>query len=203
MKIMIFGAGRVGRALLRILEGQKHDVTIVDQSREICDEVAANSNVNVVRGDVAEPQLLEELKVGESDYVFAVTGSEETNFLVSVYAKHVHAKNVISRATEMKYSHLMERLGVRPLVPEQTLARELANMVLSPLIAKMLDPSESSIEMIEKEVDGKMKDKTVEEVSEKSDFTIVSVYHEGRFIFPSFDFILRKGMRLIIIKHNV
>ncbi|MBU0591807.1 TrkA family potassium uptake protein [Candidatus Micrarchaeota archaeon] len=203
MKIVIFGAGKVGRALIKTLEGRKHDIVVVDNNREICDNVASKSNVNVVCGDVADPDLLEELKVGNADYVFAVTGSEETNFLVSVYAKNVNAKRVISRATEMKYSHLMERLGVHPLVPEQTLARELGNMVLSPLISQMLDPAESSIEMLEEEVEGWMKEKTVEQVSQKHNFTIISVYDNGKFLFPSLDFVLRKGMRLIIVKHNI
>ena len=200
MKIIIFGAGRVGRALLTTLEGSKHQITVVDQSREVCDEVAGASNANVVCGDMADPAMLEELKLAEADYVFAVTGSEEINFLLSVYAKNV---NAISRASETKYSQLMERLGVEPIIPEQTLARELANMVLSPLISKMLDPSESSIEMVERDVEKGMVGKNIDEVEKKHDFTIVSVYHEGKFLFPSQDFVLEEGMKIAIVKHNV
>jgi len=202
MKVIIFGGGKVGRALLRSL-GKKHKVTIVDQDREMCDVLASESKANVICGDATDPALLEELKVGEADYVFAVTGSEETNFLVSVYAKHINAKKVISRASEMKYSTLMERLGVEPLVPELTLARELANMVQNPIITLMLDPKESDIEMVEKEVNGTMKDKNVQEVQEKNDFTIISVYHEGKFLFPSSDFQLKEGMKIVVVKHSV
>ena len=95
MMMIIFGSGRVGRALLRTLEGKKHRITVVDQDRETCDETAAETNANVVCGDATDPELLEEIKIGEADYVFAVTGSQETNFLVSAYAKNVnhHLKN--------------------------------------------------------------------------------------------------------------
>ena len=202
MKVIVFGGGKVGRALLMSL-GKKHKITIVDREREICDMIAGESNANVICGDATDPDLLEELKIGEADYIFAVTGSEETNFLVSVYAKHVNAKKVISRASDMKYSSLMERLGVQPLVPETTLARELANMVQNPLISTMLDPSDSNIEMLEKEVNGGMKDKTVEQVQEKNDFTIISVYDQGKFLFPSSDFKLKEGMKIVVVKHNV
>jgi trk system potassium uptake protein len=202
MKVIVFGGGKVGRALILSL-GKKIKATIVDIDREVCDLVAAASNANVICGDATDPELLEELKVGEADYVFAVTGSEETNFLVSVYAKHMNAKRVISRASEMKYSSLMERLGVEPLVPELTLARELANMVQNPLISLMLDPTDSNIEMIEKEVNGGMKDKTVQDVEDKGKFTIISVYHEGKFLFPSSDFELKEGMKIVVVKHNV
>ncbi len=202
MKVIVFGGGKVGRALVRSL-GKKINGTIVDIDREVCDLIAADSNANVICGDATDPELLEELKVGEADYVFAVTGSEETNFLVAVYAKHMNAKKVISRASEMKYSSLMERLGVEPLVPELTLARELANMVQNPLISLMLDPTDSNIEMIEKDVNGGMKNKTVQEVEDKGNFTIISVYQEGKFLFPSSDFELKEGMKIVVVKHNV
>jgi trk system potassium uptake protein TrkA len=203
MRIVIFGAGRVGRTLLRILESKKHKVTIIDQQREVCDEAASETNANVICGDVTDPELLGRLKLSEMDYVFAVTGSEETNFLVSVYAKQVNSRRVISRASETKYSQLMEKLGVEPLIPELTLARELANMVLSPLISTMLDPRDSKIEMVEKDIEGSMAGKTIGEVSDRKNFTVVSVYDGERFLFPSDDFTLREGMKMIVVKHNV
>jgi len=202
MNIVIFGAGRVGRALMRILEGRKHKVTIVDESRQVCDEVAGEANANVICGDVSDPSLLEELNLDKADYVFAVTGSEETNFLVSVYAKHMNARRVISRASEAKYSRLMEKLGVMPLIPELTLARELANSVLNPMISLMLDPAYSNIEMFEKEVSGPLKGKTVAEANEKNKFAIISVIEGGVFVPPTPDLALREGMTLVVVKHN-
>ncbi len=202
MKVIVFGCGKVGRALVMSL-GKRIKATVVDINRDVCDLIAADSNANVICGDATDPELLEELKVGEADYVFAVTGSAETNFLVSVYAKHMNAKKVISRASEVKYSSLMERLGVEPLVPEVTLARELSNMVQNPLISLMLDPTDSNIEMVEKEVNGAMKNKSVVDAENKGDFTIISVYQDGKFIFPSNDFKLTEGMRIVVVKHNV
>jgi trk system potassium uptake protein TrkA len=202
MNIVIFGAGRVGRALMLILEGRKHKVTIIDESRSVCDEVAGETNATVVCGDVSDPQLLEELKLDKADFVFAVTGSEETNFLVSVYAKHMNAKKVISRASEAKYSRLMETLGVMPLIPELTLARELANAVLNPMISLMLDPTYSNIEMFEKDVGGSLKEKTVAEANEKNKFAIINVIEEGKFMPPSPDLVLKEGMKIVVVKHN-
>jgi trk system potassium uptake protein TrkA len=203
MRIIIFGAGRVGRTLAASLLARKHKVTVVDNKRDVCDEVAAESDADVICGDATDPALLEELEVDNADYIFAVTGNEETNFLVSVYAKHANAEKVISRASEAKYSSLMERLGVEPIIPEMTLVRELTNHVLSPLITAMLDPNESQIEMHERDVEGSMDGKTVEEVSDKNDFTIISVFHDGRFLFPSADFKLEQGMKIVVVKHNV
>jgi trk system potassium uptake protein TrkA len=200
--IVIFGAGRVGRALLKILEGKKHKIVIIDENRAVCDVVAGETNSEVICHDVSDPEMLGELKLDKADFVFAVTGSEETNFLVSVYAKHMSAKRVISRASEARYSNLMEKLGVIPLIPETTLARELANAVLNPLISLMLDPSYSNVQMFEKEVSGPLKDKTVKETNEKNNFAVVSVIKDGRFLPPDPDYVLKEGMTIVVVKHN-
>lgn len=192
----------MGRALMKILEGKKHKIVIVDESREVCDNVAGETNCEVICHDVSDPELLGELKLDKADFVFAVTGSEETNFLVSVYAKHMNARRVISRASEARYSHLMQKLGVIPLIPEVTLARELANAVLNPLISLMLDPSYSNVEMFEKEVAGPIKDKTVKEVNEKNRFAVVSVIVDGKFLPPNPDYMLKEGMTIVVVKHN-
>lgn len=202
MKIVIFGGGRVGRALLQTLKDGKHKITMVDSERNVCDEVAGETNANVICGDITDPKLLEELKLDEADYVFAVTGNEETNFLVSVYARHMKARKVVSRASEAKYSILMERLGVEPLIPEVTLARELANMVISPKITKMLDPKYSNIEIYEKEIDGGLRGKTVKEVAEKKKFVIISIHDGEKFLSPDPEFVLEEGMSIIVVKHN-
>jgi len=203
MNIVIFGAGRVGRALMRILESHKFKITIVDESRAVCDEVAGETNATVICGDVSDPKLLEELKLDKSDFIFAVTGSEETNFLVSVYARHMNARRVISRASEARYSRLMEKLGVIPLIPETTLARELANAVLNPMISMMLDPAFSNVEMFEREVTGSLKDKTIKEANEKNNFAVISIIKDGKFLAPDPDCVLREGMTIVVVKHNV
>ncbi len=202
MNIIIFGAGRVGRALLRTLEGKKHKIIVIDSSREVCDEVAAESNSHVICGDVSDPHVLEDVLPAKADYIFAVTGSEETNFLAAMYAKHMGAKQVVSRASDVRYSMLMEKLGVEPLIPELTLARELANMVLNPRIFQMLDPSNSNIEMYEKKVAGGLKGITVAEANDRNNFSIISVQKEGKFHRPDPKMVLEEGMNIVVVKHN-
>ena len=108
MRVLIFGAGRVGTNLARFLE-KKHDFTVVDMEKSVCDRLASESDFNVVCGDTTDPMLLDDLKLGSADFVFAVTGHEEANFLVALYAKQARAKRVVCRASEPKYSKLMER----------------------------------------------------------------------------------------------
>lgn len=201
MRILIFGAGRVGTNLATFLE-KKHDVVILDQSKGVCDSLASETDMHVICGDTTDPKLLDELKLGDADFVFAVTGHEEANVLVSLYAKHAKAKRVVCRASEPKYSKLMERLGVEPLLPEYTLARELANMVMHPVISLLLDPRFSQIEMVEKDVSGGMGKKTVADVSKSGKFTIAAVFDGENFQPAEPSYVLEKGMKIVVVRHN-
>jgi len=201
-KIIIFGAGRTGNALLRILERGNNKVTIVEQDKHICDELASETRAVVIHGDATEPELLDELKLREVDYVFAVTGNEETNFLSSVYAKQEGAGKVISKVSEAKHSLLLERLGVETVIAEYTLAKELANRVATPTIYKMLNPLESNVEMVEKIVDKAMSGKRISKINKDKDYTIVSVFEEGRFIVAKPDQTLKEGARVVILRER-
>ena len=201
MRILIFGAGRVGTNLATFLE-KKHDVTIVDIDKDVCDRLASESNLKVVHGDTTDPALLDELKLGDADFIFAVTGHEEANFLIALYAKHAKCKRVICRASEPKYSRLMQRLEVEPLLPEWTLARELASMVMHPVITLLLDPRFSQIELLEKAVPGNMEGKTVAEVAQKENAAIAAIYDGEKFHPAEPDFELKKNMKIVYVKHN-
>ena len=201
MKILIFGAGRVGTNLANFLE-KKHDVTIVDIEKDVCDRLASESNFHVIHGDTTDPALLDELKLGEADFIFAVTGHEEANFLIALYAKQAKCKRVICRASEPKYSKLMQRLDVEPLLPEWTLARELASMVMHPVITLLMDPRFSQIEILEKDVSGNMDGKTIAEVAKKENAAIAAVYDGENFHPAEPELVLKKGMKIVYVKHN-
>ena len=200
-KIVIFGAGRTGSALLRILEKSGNNkITIVEEKKEICDELAAESKELIVHGDAADPELLDELKLNEADYVFAVTGNEETNFLTSIYAKQEGTVKVISKVTEAKHSFLLERLKIETIIAEYTLAKELANRVTSPVIYKMLNPLESDVEMFEKTVDSKMDGKKVGKINKDNKYEIIALFDEGKFIVAKPENVLKEGMKIVIIR---
>ncbi len=202
MKVVIFGAGRVGWALLRILEKQRHAIIVVEENKDVCEEIAAESNATVINGDATTPELLDEIKVGTMDHVFAVTGNEETNFLASVYSKQAGAKNVISRVSEAKHSMLLQRLGVETVISEFTLARDLANRVSSPTIFKLLNPIESNVELAEKKVEGGLSGKRVAEVNKQQKYKVVAIFHEGKFHVPDANAVLGEGMKIIIVREK-
>lgn len=188
--------------MLKILEAQKHSITLVEENTGLCEDIAAESGAMVMNGDVTNPEILDEIKVKDSEFVFAVTGNEETNFLAAVYAKQAGAKKVISRVSEAKHSILLQRLGVETVIPEFTLARELANRVSSPTIFRLLNPLESNVELVERRVDSGMSGKSIGKVNENQRYNIIATFHEGKFRVAKPNDKLEDGMKVIVVREK-
>lgn len=82
MKIVILGAGRVGYNLAKSLSVEKNDVSLVDSSKEVIDNLADKLDVKTVHGNAADLNVLREADIEKADIVIAATSSDEVNIVV-------------------------------------------------------------------------------------------------------------------------
>lgn len=86
MRVVIAGAGSVGRSIARELTHNGHDVLLVDRS--IDDVVAARvPDASWLLADACELATLEEAQLERCDVVVAATGDDKANLVVSLLAK--------------------------------------------------------------------------------------------------------------------
>lgn len=100
MRVVIAGAGNVGRHLATDLIGRGHEVTVIEQEPPIMDRVKAEGDpgVTFILGDACEPWVLEKAELGSADVVVAATGDDEDNLVISLLAKQEHGvPRVIAR----------------------------------------------------------------------------------------------------------
>lgn len=86
MKVLIVGAGSVGRSIARELVHSDHEVTIIDHAPAAM-KVASVSQADWILGDGCEIQTLERAGAGETDVVVAATGDDKANLVVSLLCK--------------------------------------------------------------------------------------------------------------------
>lgn len=98
MKVVVVGAGSVGRSIAAELLSSDHEVTLVDDRAESI-KVSLVPDADWVLADACSPTALEELGARECDALVAVTGDDKVNLVVSLIAKTVFAvPKVIARA---------------------------------------------------------------------------------------------------------
>ena len=82
MKILILGAGQVGRTAAQHLSREEaNEVTVVDLNEDMLRELQDRLDVRTVAGNAAFPTVLEAAGTAEADILVALTSSDEVNML--------------------------------------------------------------------------------------------------------------------------
>jgi len=94
MKVIIAGAGSVGRYMAEQLHAAGHQVTLIDNTPAVVDRhrgAAEQTGIVWQLGDACELGVLAAVGAAEADVVAAVTGDDEDNLVVSLLAKQEFA----------------------------------------------------------------------------------------------------------------
>ena len=81
MKVIICGAGKVGSSIARHLVDQKNDVTVIDQSQKLIDDINERIDLNTVTGSASNPSILKKAGAEDADMIIAVTLQDEINMV--------------------------------------------------------------------------------------------------------------------------
>lgn len=86
MKVLIAGAGSVGRSIARELISHGHEVTLVDRSPEAM-RVASVADADWLLADACDVDSLAQAGAGDADVVVSATGDDKANLVVSLLSK--------------------------------------------------------------------------------------------------------------------
>ena len=82
MKILILGAGQVGRTAAHHLSREEaNEVTVVDINEDVLRDLQDRLDVRTVAGNAAHPTVLEAAGAAEADIIVALTNSDEVNMM--------------------------------------------------------------------------------------------------------------------------
>ena len=154
MKIVIIGAGSVGLEICSSLEGEGHDITLIDENRTALEETEAKYDVATVVGNGAEIATLRRAGAESADLLIAVTSSDEINILCCTAAKKLGAKNTVARVRNPEYNELMhfmrEDMNLSMTInPEYAAARDVYRMLRFPSATKIESFYHGKVELVE------------------------------------------------------
>jgi trk system potassium uptake protein TrkA len=117
-KVIILGCGRVGAELARLLDGDGHDVTIIDPDVEAFRRLAPGFQGTVLAGDGLDDDMLARAGIGRADAFIALMDGDNHNIMASEIAKHVHkVPTVISQIKDPLRGEAFDALGIESVSP--------------------------------------------------------------------------------------
>ncbi len=76
MKIIILGAGQVGRtAAYHLSREEANDVTVIDLSEDVLRDLQDRLDIRTVTGNASSPRVLEAAGIGNTDILVALTNA--------------------------------------------------------------------------------------------------------------------------------
>ncbi len=86
-RVVIFGAGRIGRGLAHQLEHRVENVVLIEPSNEVAQHAAAElDRALVLHGEVTDPAILDSANLKGTDYFVATSDRDEMNIVASALA---------------------------------------------------------------------------------------------------------------------
>lgn len=115
--VMILGGSRVAYYLAKLLLAGGSAVTLIERDQVLCQELCATlPKAVVVHGDGAQQEILMEEDLPSRDAFVALTGMDEENILISIFASTQNVPKVIAKVNRDELSLLAEKLGMDCIV---------------------------------------------------------------------------------------
>ena len=208
MNIIIAGAGKVGKVLLRQLTAEGHDLTVIDQNSRVLENLVVQYDAIGVQGNCASKAVLEQAGVKSADLVIAATNADEINLLCCMTSHGINPElHTIARIRDPEYTEqVMTMRHTFPLSlivnPEKQAAMEIERLLKFPGFLRRESFAKGRSQIVELRIDNgsKLKDVALMDMGNvvKCRVLVCAVLRDGKAIAPSGNFVLQAGDRIFV-----
>jgi trk system potassium uptake protein TrkA len=206
MKIVILGAGQVGRtAAAQLSREEANEVTVVDTNEDILRDLQDRLDIRTVAGNAAYPTVLEAAGAPEADIIVALTNSDEVNMMACEVAYTLYrTPTKIARIRSAEYTSHPELFSEEAvsvdvfISPEQLVTEHIERLIRYPGALQVLDFADGKVQLVgvRAREGGLLVGHLIRELKEhmpKLDARIVAIYRGGRSIPPDGNKVVEDG----------
>ena len=207
--VMILGGSKIAYYLARMLLASGNGVKIIEQSHEKCEELSASlDKAVIIEGDGAQQELLLEEGLNTIDAFVALTGMDEENILISIFAATQKVPTVISKINRNELANMAAKLGLDCIISPKRIvsdvivryARALENSRGSN-VETLYNIMDDKAEVLEFNVKGDFKQANIplRDLELKKNILIAGIIRDRKPIIPSGDDCIMKNDKVIVV----
>lgn len=210
--VMIIGGGMIGFYLAKILSDSGFRVKIIDSDRRVCDDISAKlPRCEVILADGTNQEVLIEEGLMQTDAIVTLTGVDEENIIVSLFAAANGVEKVITKVSNDALMPIAESIGLESIITPKEIA---ANIITTYVRAKQNARSaanEGSIETLYKlagarleaiefkAVSGSYLGVKIKELKIKDNILLAALIKRNKTVIPNGDSIIEAGDRVLVV----
>ena len=206
--VVIIGGGRNCYYLTQMLLREGIRVKILEIDRGRCEHLAELlPGATIVEGDASTSAVLDREKIDQVDAVIAMTGLDELNIVLSMYAKHQKVPQVIAKLGRAENLDLLGELPMGSIVSPKELCcntitryvRAMKNQVGAAVTVHTI--ADGQAEAIEFIVDANTRHlgEALKNIRIKKNILVASIMHGRNIVIPNGDSSFATGDRVVIV----
>ena len=210
--VMILGGSRISYYLSEMLASAGISVKIIDRNEKNCELLSdLLPKAVIINADGSQQDLLLEEGLTTMDAFVSLTGMDEENILISIFAATQNVPKVISKVNKDELASMAEKLGLDTIVSPKKIvsdviiryARALRNSLGSSVetLYKVMDGHAEALEFIVKD-DARIVNIPLKNLSLKKNILIGGITRDRKRIVPGGNDVILPGDHVIIIAAN-
>jgi len=205
MYIIIGGGGFIGKGITKELVELRHDVVVIDNDPEACEDIYAKYGAITIQGNATELETLESAGIDKCEIAIAAMSYDSDNLAFSLLAKHFNVPQIIIRMKNPKYEEVYKTAGVHNIARvTKLLIDQIMVNIESPELRKVINFGDVEICIFDIPETAQCVNKTIAEVVSHEGFpkkcTITCIFDDSSnsFIIPRGDHILKPKDRVFL-----
>ena len=209
---MIIGASKAAYYLAKELLNMGISVKIIKKEKENCESLSVKlPKAIIINGDGTDPDILKEEGIETVQSFIPLTGIDEENIMLTLYAKQVSKAKVVTKINRVNYKQVINNLDLGSLVYPKYITSEA---IIAYVRAKknsmgsnietlyhMFDSRVEAIEFIVEE-NSKVSGVPIKDLKLKKDVLISFINHNGHIIIPTGNDEIEDGDTVMIVTKN-
>ena len=205
MKILILGAGQVGRTVARHFSREEaNDVTVVDIDEDVLRDLQDRLDVHTVAGNAAYPSVLQAAGAAAADILVALTNSDEVNMMACEVAFwQFRTPTKIARIRSAEYTSRPQLFGEHAIAvdvfisPEQLVTEYIERLIHHPGALQVLEFAAGRVHLagVRAARGAPMTGHSLGELPQQLpgiETRVVAIYRGGRSVLPDGDTVIEE-----------
>jgi voltage-gated potassium channel len=206
---IICGVGRVGSNVAHELVTTERRFVAIDASVEAITLFHERyPSIPTLHDDSSDDEVLVRAGIKHAAGVFAITGDDGRNLLITLAAKHLNPDaRVVARCHEVRNIDKLKRVGADAIVsPDFTGGMRIASSMLRPAVVGFLDEmlrSDDKLRVEEIVVPGGFRERPLRDaIPQSRDFVLLALRAGDAWEFnPPLDYVIRSGQAIVVMAH--
>jgi len=210
--VLIVGGGNIAFHLAQRIVAMGMQVKIIERDMARCEMLCEHlPQVTVIHGNGTDQDVLLAENVSGADSFIALTGSDEANLIISMFAKAHGAGKVITKINRSKYMNVLLKLDIdsvisQHLITSNTIARYVRAMRHSAggaveTLVKFVGDKAEAAEFIATE-NTRHLNKPLKDLRLKDNLLIAALVRDGEVIIPGGEDEICRGDNVVVVTAN-